>query len=155
MSLVKGIMCVILPEDRYRGTCVPAMARGSVLFVVSRGAAVFAYLLMLAALILVGGSLGDKLGRKKIFMIGIALFMLASLACGLSPTIAIMLGARVLQGIGGALMIPSKLSFALIKSDYVIIPKCHETLRVLLHIICRNLNYSAGLREFWLYLWSL
>src|SRR5437763_11825834 len=41
-----------------------------------------AYLLMLAALILVGGSLGDKLGRKKIFMIGIGLFMLASLACG-------------------------------------------------------------------------
>lgn len=69
-----------------------------------------AYMLMLAALILVGGSLGDKLGRKKIFMIGIALFMLASLACGLSPTIAILIGARVLQGIGGALMIPGSLA---------------------------------------------
>ncbi|MDQ2997009.1 MAG: MFS transporter [Chloroflexota bacterium] len=69
-----------------------------------------AYLLMLAALILVGGSLGDKLGRKKIFMIGITLFLLASLACGLAPTIAFMLGARVLQGIGGALMIPGSLA---------------------------------------------
>ncbi len=69
-----------------------------------------AYLLMLAALILVGGSLGDKLGRKKIFMIGITLFLLASLACGLAPTIAFMLSARVLQGIGGALMIPGSLA---------------------------------------------
>src|SRR6266487_7164568 len=69
-----------------------------------------AYLLMLAALILVGGSLGDKLGRKKIFMIGIGLFLLASLACGLAPTIEIMIGARVVQGVGGALMIPGSLA---------------------------------------------
>ena len=69
-----------------------------------------AYLLMLAALILVGGALGDKLGRKKIFMLGIGLFLLASLACGLAPTIAILIGARVLQGIGGALMIPGSLA---------------------------------------------
>src|SRR4051794_20437465 len=69
-----------------------------------------AYLLMLAALILVGGSLGDKLGRKKIFMIGIALFLLSSLACGLSPTIEVMIGARMIQGIGGALMIPGSLA---------------------------------------------
>src|SRR5215213_11378829 len=69
-----------------------------------------AYLLMLAALILAGGSLGDKLGRKKIFMLGIGLFLLGSLACGLSPTIAILIGARVLQGVGGALMIPGSLA---------------------------------------------
>ncbi len=69
-----------------------------------------AYLLMLAALILVGGSLGDKLGRKKIFMLGIGLFLLASLACGLAPTIEIMIGARVVQGVGGALMIPGSLA---------------------------------------------
>src|SRR4051812_12356764 len=69
-----------------------------------------AYLLMLAALILVGGSLGDKLGCKRIFMIGIVLFLLASLACGLSPTVAILIGARVVQGIGGALMIPGSLA---------------------------------------------
>jgi EmrB/QacA subfamily drug resistance transporter len=69
-----------------------------------------AYLLMLAALILVGGSLGDKLGRKQIFMIGIGLFLLASLACGLAPTVAILIGARVVQGIGGALMIPGSLA---------------------------------------------
>ena len=69
-----------------------------------------AYLLMLAALILVGGSLGDRLGRKKVFMTGISLFMLASLACGLAPSIGWLIAARVVQGIGGALMIPGSLS---------------------------------------------
>ena len=69
-----------------------------------------AYLLMLAALILVGGSLGDRLGRKKVFMTGITLFMLASLTCGLAPTTGWMISARVVQGIGGALMIPGSLS---------------------------------------------
>ena len=68
------------------------------------------YLLMLAALILPGGSLGDKLGRKKIFMIGIAVFMLASAACGFAPTVFYIIIFRTLQGIGGALMIPGSLS---------------------------------------------
>ncbi len=57
-----------------------------------------AYLLMLAALILVGGSLGDRLGRKKVFMTGISLFMLASLACGLAPKIGWLIAARVRAG---------------------------------------------------------
>jgi EmrB/QacA subfamily drug resistance transporter len=69
-----------------------------------------AYLLMLAALILLGGSLGDKLGRKKIYMSGICLFIVASLACGLTPSIEFLLVARALQGIGGALMIPGSLT---------------------------------------------
>jgi len=69
-----------------------------------------AYLLMLASLILVGGSLGDKLGRKKVFMIGIVIFMIGSAACGLSPTVEWLIGARAVQGIGGALMIPGSLS---------------------------------------------
>lgn len=68
------------------------------------------YLLMLAALILPGGSLGDKLGRKKIFMIGIGLFMLGSAASGLAPTVGYLIAFRALQGIGGALLIPGSLS---------------------------------------------
>ncbi len=74
------------------------------------------YLLMLAALILLGGSLGDKRGRKRIFMAGIGLFLLASLACGLAPTTDLLIGARVVQGIGGALMIPG--SLALITASF-------------------------------------
>ncbi|MFN8501541.1 MFS transporter [Kouleothrix sp.] len=75
-----------------------------------------AYLLMLAALILFGGALGDALGRKRVFMAGIGLFLLASLACGLAPSIAVLIGARLLQGLGGALMIPG--SLALISASY-------------------------------------
>jgi EmrB/QacA subfamily drug resistance transporter len=69
-----------------------------------------AYLLMLAALILVGGSLGDKLGRKKVFMSGISLFVLASVACGLTPNTEFLIFTRAVQGIGGALMIPGSLA---------------------------------------------
>jgi EmrB/QacA subfamily drug resistance transporter len=68
------------------------------------------YLLMLAALILTGGSLGDKLGRKKIFMIGIAVFILGSASCGFAPTVSYLIGFRAVQGIGGAMMIPGSLS---------------------------------------------
>jgi EmrB/QacA subfamily drug resistance transporter len=68
------------------------------------------YLLMLAALILVGGALGDEFGRKRVFMAGISLFMLSSLACGLAPGIGFLIAARVLEGIGGAVMIPGSLA---------------------------------------------
>ncbi|KAA2243554.1 MFS transporter [Chitinophaga agrisoli] len=69
-----------------------------------------AYLLMLAALILIGGSLGDKLGRKKIFMTGILIFIGGSAACGISADVLQLIIFRVIQGIGGSLMIPGSLS---------------------------------------------
>lgn len=69
-----------------------------------------AYLLMLAALILIGGSLGDQLGRKKIFMVGISIFISGSLACGFAPDVTFLILFRIIQGIGGALMIPGSLS---------------------------------------------
>lgn len=68
------------------------------------------YLLVLAAFILEGGALGDRLGRKRVFMAGISLFALASLACGLTPGTDFLIAARMVQGIGGALMIPGSLS---------------------------------------------
>jgi EmrB/QacA subfamily drug resistance transporter len=69
-----------------------------------------AYLLMLASLILAGGSLGDRLGRKKIFMAGILVFIIGSAACGLAPSTGYLITFRILQGAGGALMIPGSLS---------------------------------------------
>jgi EmrB/QacA subfamily drug resistance transporter len=75
-----------------------------------------AYLLMLAALILTGGALGDRFGRNRIFSMGIVLFSAASLACGLSPTIGTLLVARAIQGIGGALMVPG--SLAIISANF-------------------------------------
>jgi EmrB/QacA subfamily drug resistance transporter len=69
-----------------------------------------AYLLMLAALILIGGSLGDQLGRKKVFMAGIFIFISGSALCGFAPDVILLVAFRMLQGIGGALMIPGSLS---------------------------------------------
>lgn len=68
------------------------------------------YLLMLAAIIAVAGSLGDKLGRVKIFKLGILVFTVSSMLCGFSPDINFLIIFRTIQGIGGALMIPGSLS---------------------------------------------
>ena len=69
-----------------------------------------AYLLMLAALILIGGSLGDKLGRKKVFVTGVFIFIAGSAACGVAADVTLLIIFRMIQGIGGALMIPGSLS---------------------------------------------
>src|ERR1700733_12457711 len=68
------------------------------------------YLLVLASLLLIGGSLGDRLGRKKMFMTGIFVFIGGSAACGLASGVSWLILFRVVQGLGGALMIPGSLS---------------------------------------------
>lgn len=75
------------------------------------------YALSLAALILLGGSLGDRFGRKRIFMVGVGWFAAASLLCGLAPDVGMLIGARVLQGIGGALLTPGAL--AILEASFV------------------------------------
>ena len=69
-----------------------------------------AYLLTLGALILVGGAAGDRFGRRRVFMIGIAVFTAASIACGFAPSAMTLIGARMVQGIGGALLVPGSLA---------------------------------------------
>ncbi|MDP2709632.1 MAG: MFS transporter [Solirubrobacteraceae bacterium] len=71
---------------------------------------VAAYLLLLGSLILVGGSLGDLYGRRRIFAIGVAGFGVASLACAVAPSVEVLIGARALQGAFGALLVPSSLA---------------------------------------------
>ena len=68
------------------------------------------YLLALAVLLIVGGKLGDRFGRKKVFMIGVVGFALASLLCALSTSIGLLIAARVVQGIAGALLMPNTLA---------------------------------------------
>jgi EmrB/QacA subfamily drug resistance transporter len=68
------------------------------------------YALFLAALLLVGGSLGDHFGRRRIYAIGVALFTLASIWCGLAPSVSHLIAARAVQGIGGALLVPGSLA---------------------------------------------
>jgi EmrB/QacA subfamily drug resistance transporter len=74
------------------------------------------YALMLASGILVGGSLGDHYGRKRVYVLGILIFAGASLLCGLAPSTGFLIAARVLQGVGGALMVPG--SLALISCNF-------------------------------------
>jgi EmrB/QacA subfamily drug resistance transporter len=69
-----------------------------------------AYLLMLAALTLIGGVLGDRLGRKRVYMVGIVIFLIGSIACGCSTTTVMLIIWRIVQGAGGALMIPGSLT---------------------------------------------
>lgn len=74
------------------------------------------YLLTLAALILLGGSLGDRFGRRRMFVIGVGWFTIASALCAIAPTIEVLVAARVLQGVGGALLTPG--SLAIIEASF-------------------------------------
>jgi EmrB/QacA subfamily drug resistance transporter len=69
-----------------------------------------AYLLLLGALVLLGGAAADRYGRRRVFVLGIALFALASLACALAPTAAMLIAARAVQGFAAALMTPASLA---------------------------------------------
>ncbi len=75
------------------------------------------YPLTLAALVLLGGSLGDRYGRRRVFVVGVVWFALASAMCGLAPTTTVLVAARALQGVGGALLVPG--SLAMISASFV------------------------------------
>lgn len=68
------------------------------------------YLLTLSALLLLGGALGDRYGRRRVFVIGLVGFSLASLGCGLAPTSGTLIAARAVQGVAGALLVPGSLA---------------------------------------------
>src|SRR3954471_10479048 len=74
------------------------------------------YLLALASLILLGGALGDRYGRRRVFVIGTVWFAVASVGCGLAPNVGVLIAARVLQGVGGALLTPG--SLAIIQASF-------------------------------------
>jgi EmrB/QacA subfamily drug resistance transporter len=74
------------------------------------------YMLMLGALTLIGGAAADRFGRRRVFAAGIILFTLASVACGLAPNVSALIAARCVQGVGGALLVPS--SLAIISSAF-------------------------------------
>jgi EmrB/QacA subfamily drug resistance transporter len=69
-----------------------------------------AYTLLLSAGLLIGGAAGDRFGRRRVFVAGIAVFVAASVACGLAPNVVSLILARAVQGLGGALLVPSTLA---------------------------------------------
>ncbi|WP_028280246.1 DHA2 family efflux MFS transporter permease subunit [Arthrobacter sp. H5] len=78
---------------------------------------VTSYTLTLASFILLGGSLGDRFGRRRIFVIGVIWFAVASLLCGIAPNAEVLIAARTLQGVGGALLTPG--SLAMIQASFM------------------------------------
>ena len=76
-----------------------------------------AYTLTLAALVLLGGSLGDRFGRRTVFVVGVVVFAVASALCGLAPNVETLIAARALQGVGGALLTPA--SLAILQASFV------------------------------------
>jgi EmrB/QacA subfamily drug resistance transporter len=75
-----------------------------------------AFTLVLSALILLGGGLGDRFGRRRVYLVGVVWFAAASLLCGLAPSAAWLIAGRVLQGVGGALIVPG--SLALVQASF-------------------------------------
>jgi EmrB/QacA subfamily drug resistance transporter len=89
---------------------LPAIGRGLHAGVGALQLVVTAYSVTLAALILLAGTLGDRFGRRRVFVVGVGWFATASLLCALAPSVELLIGARLLQGIGGALLTPGSLA---------------------------------------------
>jgi EmrB/QacA subfamily drug resistance transporter len=103
-SAVAGIDATVV------GIALPAIGRNFALPVSSLQWVVTAYLVSLAGLLLVGGALGDRYGRRRVFVIGVVWFAVSSLACAIAPDSGVLIAGRALQGVGGALLTPGSLA---------------------------------------------
>jgi EmrB/QacA subfamily drug resistance transporter len=101
---------VIMLDNTVVNVALPAMQRSLHIGLSELEWVVTGYALTFAAFMLTGGKLADLLGRRLVFMLGLAIFTGASLACGFAPNGGFLIGARVVQGLGGALMNPATLS---------------------------------------------
>jgi EmrB/QacA subfamily drug resistance transporter len=104
-----GLFMIML-DNTVVNVALPSIGRDLHVSISSLEWVVTAYALTFAALLITGGKLGDLMGRRRIFIVGIAIFTLSSLACGLAPTAGFLIGARAVQGVGAALMNPASLS---------------------------------------------
>ena len=110
LSAVAFGLFMIMLDNTVVNVALPSIERDLHVSISSLEWVVTAYALTFAALLITGGKLGDLYGRKRIFIIGIAIFTLSSLACGLAPSAGFLIGARAVQGVGAALMNPASLS---------------------------------------------
>ena len=98
------------------GIALPAIGRDFGAGLTELQWVVMSYTLTLAGLLLFTGTLGDRYGRKRIFLAGVVWFAMASLVCGFAPSAALLIGARAVQGVGGALLTPG--SLAIIEASF-------------------------------------
>ncbi|MGH3794605.1 MAG: MFS transporter [Pseudonocardiaceae bacterium] len=115
VALCLGFFMIIM-DATVVNTALPAIGRDLSATVSGLQWVVDGYTLVFACLLLSGGSFGDRLGARRVFLLGVALFTIASAVCGLAPTLAVLNGARVAQGVGAALALPT--SLALINASY-------------------------------------
>jgi EmrB/QacA subfamily drug resistance transporter len=110
LAAVSVGLFMIMLDNTVVNVALPSMQRSLHLSLADLEWVVAGYALTFAAFMLTGGKLADLLGRRLIFMVGLVVFTGASLACGLAPNGGFLIGARVVQGLGGALMNPATLS---------------------------------------------
>jgi EmrB/QacA subfamily drug resistance transporter len=104
-----GLFMIML-DNTVVNVALPSIERDLHMGISSLEWIVTAYALTFAAFLITGGKLADMFGRRRIFVVGLVVFTLSSLACGLAPTAGFLIGARAVQGIGAALMNPATLS---------------------------------------------
>jgi EmrB/QacA subfamily drug resistance transporter len=112
LTLVATILgsTVVFLDSTVVNVALPAVADDLNAGLAGQQWVVEAYMLTLVSLLLVGGSLGDQLGRKRMFIFGLIGFAATSILCALAPTVEFLVGARALQGIAGALLVPGSLA---------------------------------------------
>jgi EmrB/QacA subfamily drug resistance transporter len=101
---------IVLLDGTVVNVALPTIQRGLGGGLAAQQWIVNGYLLTLSALILIGGSLGDLYGERRVFAIGVGGFGVASVLCAISPSVGVLVGARALQGVFGALLVPSSLA---------------------------------------------
>ncbi|MEV0385768.1 MFS transporter [Nonomuraea sp. NPDC050643] len=107
---------LVLLEATVVNVALPALERNLDASLAGLQWTVNAFTLTLSALILLGGGLGDRFGRRRVYLVGLVWFAVASLLCGMAPTLEWLVAGRALQGVGGALVVPG--SLALIQSSF-------------------------------------
>src|SRR5713101_8064988 len=110
LAAVSFGLFMIMLDNTIVTVALPSIERNLHMSISSLEWIVTAYTLTFAALLVTGGKLGDLYGRRKMFVAGLVVFTLASLACGLAPSAGFLIGARAVQGVGAALMNPASLS---------------------------------------------
>src|SRR3954449_12545879 len=110
LAAVSFGLFMIMLDNTIVNVALPSIERDLHVSISSLEWVVTAYALTFAALLITGGKLGDLFGRRRIFIVGIAIFTLSSLACGLAPSAGFLIGARTVQGVGAALVNPASLS---------------------------------------------
>ena len=110
LAAVSFGLFMIMLDNTVVNVALPTMEKDLHVTLASLEWVVIAYALTFAALLITGGKLADLYGRRRIFVVGLAIFTLSSLACGLAPSAGFLIGARAVQGAGAALMNPASLS---------------------------------------------